>query len=337
MKQTQRPSRRAQRYTFGVEIECFLPGSVVREQNIVIVGYHDSSDDYGALPITHFPPFDGHPWRAEQDSSLTARNGDVALEVISPILRGREGIESLLAVCRTLNRWGAKIYGNAAIHIHVGVESVAGNDPNSQATWLSKLLHLVAQNELALYAVSGTAERITSDHWQEKIKRIGGEHYWSGDAEAQEVARKVRKASPTRKGRALRKQYEEYHFPGRRCSINITNVFDGYKKTVEFRTFSGSTKGQKIAAWVHLYLALCERAWEAKKHAAWQTPQLRYTDLQKPSNLLNRLFYALGWTIGKKNLQESELAVLGLITDTDDLRRYKKILRRLVRRFAKEM
>jgi len=336
MKQIQRPSRRAQRYTFGVEIECFLPGWIIREHNIIIVGYHDSSDDYGALPMTHFPPFNGHPWRAEMDSSLTARNGDVALEVISPILQGRKGIESLLEVCRTLNRWGAKIYGNAAIHIHVGVESVAGPNANTQANWLAKLLHLVAQNELALYAVSGTAERITSERWQEKIQRISTDLRYS-TTEMEAIAKKIRRAGPGRKHGTLRQQYEEYRFPGRRYSINITNVFESHKKTVEFRTFSGSTKGHKIASWVTLCLAFCERAFEAKKYAAWETPQLRYTDLRNPSKLLNRLFYALGWTKGKKDVKRSELAVLGLVTDTDELRRYKKILRRLVRRFAKEM
>lgn len=336
MKQIQRPSRRAQRYTFGVEIECFLPADVVRRHSIYIAGYHDSNDENGALPTSYFPPFDDHPWRAEQDSSLEPKQGDVAIEVISPILQGREGIESLLAVCKTLNRWKAKVYGNAAIHIHIGVESVAGSNPNTQAHWLSKLLHLIAQNELALYAVSGTAERLTSEHWQEKIRRISTDLRYS-ETETEAVAKKIKKAGPGRKHTTLRAQYEEYCFPGRRCSINITNVFESHKKTVEFRTFSGSTKGYKIVSWVHLCLALCERAWEAKKYPAWETPQLRYLDLRHPTKLLNRLFYALGWTKGKKDVKRSELAVLGLLTDTDELRRYKKILRRLVRRFAKEM
>lgn len=336
MKQTQVPSRRAQHYTFGVEIECFLPEAIVREHGIEIVDYHESSDEYGALPIIHFPPFEGHPWRAEYDASLHPKEGHAAIEVISPVLRGREGIEAILKTCKTLNGWGAKIYGNAAIHVHVGVESVVGPNPNKQAEWLAKLLHLVAQNELVLYAVSGTAERITSDYWQQKIQRISSQYRW-GTTETQEVARKVRKASPTKKEETLCKQYEDYRYPDRLCSINITNVFNSHKRTVEFRTFSGSTKGQKIAAWVQLCLALCERAWEAKKYVSWKTPQLRHVDLRNPSNLLLRLFYALGWTKGKKNVRESELVVLGLLTDLDDLRRYKKILRRLVKRFVKEL
>jgi len=194
----------------------------------------------------------------------------------------------------------------------------------------------VAQNELALYAVSGTAERLTSDYWQHKIERISSPYSWD-KTDTQEIAKKVRKASPTKKGKTLRKQYEECAYPDRLCSINICNIFNSHKRTVEFRTFSGSTKGPKIVAWVQLCLALCERAWEAKKYASWKTPQPRRLDLRDPSNLLLRLFYALGWTKGKKNVQESELAVLGLLTDTDELRGYKKTLRRLVKRFAREM
>lgn len=338
MKQHQVPSRRAQRYTFGVEIECFLPREVLLEHTIYIADYHDSSDTNGALPAGDFPPFDGHPWRVEYDGSLHPRQGDEGLEVISPILQGAEGIKSLLAVCKTLNRWGAKIYGNAAIHIHVGVESVAGSNPNAQATWLAKLLHLVAHNELVLYAVSGTIDRIRSEYWREAIERISPTYDWE-TTETQDIAEKIRKATPRRKESVLRQQYQDYRhpYPHRKCSINITNIFNSRKKTVEFRTFSGSTKGYKIAAWVQLCLALCERAWEAKKYVSWRKPQLRYLDLRDPTKLLVRLFYALGWTKGKKDVHESELVVLGLLTDTAELRRYKKILRRLVRRFAKEM
>ena len=84
MGQTQTTSSKAESYTWGIEIECFLPQSKVQELGISIGSYHCGHP----LPAP-FP----QGWTAERDGSLhTDRGGYVAVEIVSPILQGRAGI-----------------------------------------------------------------------------------------------------------------------------------------------------------------------------------------------------------------------------------------------------
>ncbi len=86
MKQTQRPSQKAEGYSFGVELELLLPQTAINELGIRIGGYH------AGYPLP--APFPAG-WTAERDGSLhTSRQGYVPVEIVSPVLRGRAGIES---------------------------------------------------------------------------------------------------------------------------------------------------------------------------------------------------------------------------------------------------
>jgi len=93
------PSRRAETYTWGVDIECFLPQSKVQEVGISIGSYHHGHPL--PSPFPHVAKPEGPPWRsqsdlarwtAEQDESLhTGRRGYVAVEIVSLVLQGWAG------------------------------------------------------------------------------------------------------------------------------------------------------------------------------------------------------------------------------------------------------
>jgi len=132
MGQTQTTSSKAESYTWGCEIECFLPQSKVQELGISIGSYH-----LGHPLLAPFP----QGWTAERDGSLhTDRRGYVAVEIVSPILQGRAGIEQVKQVAGTLKGIGAVVNPSCGFHCHTGLASVVGDQPADVADWVAKLL-----------------------------------------------------------------------------------------------------------------------------------------------------------------------------------------------------
>ncbi len=153
MGQTQTQSRKAEEYTWGIEIECFLPEAKIQEYGIRIGAYHSGCP----LPAP-FP----QGWTAERDGSLhTGRRGYVAVEIVSSILKGQAGIEQVKQVASLLREMGAVVNTTCGMHVHVGAASVVdyrGSHPLI-AEWVSKLLYQASMHETALYASTGTHRR----------------------------------------------------------------------------------------------------------------------------------------------------------------------------------
>lgn len=100
-------------FTFGVEIECYnvnqsllIEKLIAKGINIRCEGYnHNDSEEY---------------YKIVSDGSLIGNN---TCEVVSPILKGQSGLESLEIVCDTLNEIGAKVNRSCGLHIHFGAQS----------------------------------------------------------------------------------------------------------------------------------------------------------------------------------------------------------------------
>ncbi len=151
MGQTQTASSKAESYTWGIEIECFLPQSKVQELGISIGSYHHGHP----LPAP-FP----QGWTAERDGSIhTDRRGYVPVEIVSPILKGRAGIEQVKQVAQTLRNLGTSVNVTTGLHVHLDPRSVVGDDTAAIAEWVGKLLYQVAMHETVLYASTGTHRR----------------------------------------------------------------------------------------------------------------------------------------------------------------------------------
>ena len=309
MKQTQVGSTKAQGCTFGIEIECFLPYHQIRRLGIRIGGYH-----YG-LPLPE--PFP-RGWTAEHDGSLgTDRRGYQALEIVSPILRGREGIEQVKEVAGILNDLGARVNPRCGLHVHVGAEIAAGGQP-WVAEWVAKLLYQTAMHEQAMYASTGTRRRENGSYGR-SIK-------WQ-----KENADRIRKAStPHRKSEELSwisSQTARYH------SLNLTNLFTR-KATVEFRAFAGTTEWPMMMGHICMCLALCERARETAR-MDWNAMASRrtYQGRGEGARALQRFFYLTGWTIGRRHVGQPELQMAGWIAALDDLEPVKHELIRLAHKY----
>ena len=124
--------------TFGIEIECTIP-----VENAPTVGGYHNGLQIAALPTG---------WNSQHDGSIRSRRGHVGIEIVSPILRGSDGIRQIKAVCEWLRQVGAKVDRSTGLHVHVGFDK-----GNRKA--LAKLVTVVANFEKAIFASTGTKSR----------------------------------------------------------------------------------------------------------------------------------------------------------------------------------
>lgn len=251
----------ANEMTFGIEIECTLPGEAVQT---LTVGHYHRGVQIPGLP---------NGWNAQSDSSIQVTTpGHKGLEVVSPILKGREGLEQAVAVCKWLQERGAKVNTSTGFHVHVGWDG--------SETDLARLAHLVARNEKALYASTGTHSRETSTYCRPIANN------------AQMKKRFAEKAQGT--------EHSRFH------TINVTNISNPHstKKTIEFRLFAGTTNPIKVVSYVRLCVGLVQKARDMKRTTTWEAkaPSADSTMRRKGgegATCVVRLFYDLGWVKGR--------------------------------------
>ncbi len=312
MGQTQVASSKAERFTFGVEIECAIPTAKIEELGISIGSYHHGHP----LPAP-FP----QGWTAERDGSLhTSRRDYVPVEIVSPILKGRAGIEQVKQVARILRELGAAVNASCGFHCHAGLASVVGENPEDIADWVAKLLYQTSMHETALYASTGTHRRENGTYSRSvKLQK--------------QAADKVRKAPDRRKREALRDVIfglDRYH------TLNLTNLFST-KATVEWRAYAGTVEWTKMVGHICMSLALAERATETTRMdwdavASEKTYQVNGRGLRE----LNRFFYLAGWTKGRRQVGQPEVEMAGWIADLADLKPVMRELRRLARKYDRQ-
>lgn len=249
----------ANEITFGVEIECLIPVDALRASGWTVGAYH-----VGAL----VPGFEG--WKAMQDGSVRPDNFNFAgVELVSPILRGAEGLASVRAICAKLAEMGAKVNRSCGLHVHVGFDG--------DAVALRRLICSVANHEKALYAVTGTRSR-------------EGNTYCKSVKESFKGMENVRSLDQVARNHYAQ---DRYHV------LNLTNLIGGRRQTVEFRVFAGTTNATKITAYVQVCVGLVHKSLDTKSSPAWDA---KPTETTSPTfrgtpgrTEVARLMRALGW------------------------------------------
>lgn len=206
-------------------------------------------------------------WLADSDPSIIVpHDGRVKCEFVSPVLKGAEGLRQVCEVVAEIKRRGGQVNASCGTHVHVGYDK-----RNTPA--VGRLISLVANHEKALYAATGTRNREQGSGsryrtcWCKSMKQYGNK----------EIA-------------AERASRDRYHL------LNLATVH----ATVEFRVFGASLNPVKLAAYVRLCVALCEKSLATKKAAPFITAaktsrnRARFTGGEGHAELV-RLFYAIGW------------------------------------------
>lgn len=102
------------KFTFGVEIECLVTSSVMREcatRNAMPFQY----EGYNHEDNNHYYKF-------VSDSSIRGEN---PIECVSPVLTGKAGMKSLENCCKALNEANAQVNVSTGLHVHIGAQNLS--------------------------------------------------------------------------------------------------------------------------------------------------------------------------------------------------------------------
>jgi hypothetical protein len=168
---------------------------------------------------------------------------------------------------------------------------------------LARLVTIVAYVEKGLYAITGTKSR-------ERGIYCGG----------------VRKYGNHKDAKATIDQ-RRYH------TLNLTNLANGTKDTVEFRAFSGSLSETKVIGWAQVCLGLVERALCAKRNPSWSPKPLRggWKKAGEGQSEAERLMGYLAWGKGYARIHGGRQ--FGWITDFIPQDAVKAEFRRLAKQY----
>ena len=232
--------------TFGVELEydrisTAKAAKVVAEVTGGTAAYEGRHLSNWAVTMP-----DGRKWNCETDGSLT--NGS---ETVSPILKIAD-IPMLQEVVRALKRAGARTGGGAGLHIHVGAARMTPQQ-------IQNLVKIFYKQEELIVRGCGTA----SD-------RLG---WYTRRTDREFVELMLRLRNPTMENLAdayyhgVRDRYNHY-CSARYRTLNLHNLWNGGKHTVEFRLFEATTHAGEIRANVLLALTIVHKAMAAKAASA---------------------------------------------------------------------
>ena len=190
---------------------------------------------------------DGRKWKVVSDGSLCGTSS----ETVTPVMTVAD-LDTLQKVVRALRRKGAKANSRTGLHVHVGAaDFTAENVKNLVKTFYK-------QEELILKAAGTLQSRIDSytrktDHgFVDKICAMRnptmakiGDAYYGGCYD--------------RHSHYCRARYR---------ALNLHNLWNGGKHTVEYRFFNGTTHAGEVKTAVQLALLIAIRAKNAKASSA---------------------------------------------------------------------
>ncbi|MGI8422882.1 MAG: amidoligase family protein [Chloroflexota bacterium] len=272
------PTRRYEtdRWTFGLEFEFAVADASWVAHELHAIGLTASSD-----PVPYHTERASGLWSVEHDRSVTSvyscdRGGSSVIvggEVVSPPLTDTTDCwRQVAVVLDVLKRCGAEVNRSCGLHVHIGAEALrdpssppyAPDDSTLRATpesarpgWVTGGGGFAVRKDL-LPTLSRLA-MLTSVCFEDLVFRLasaeGGAH--RGRAFFYRHCRPLE--------RELRSTYERLEdltddlgLEGstRRAALNLTNVGDPGKDTVEFRQCNGTLDGRVVQAFVRLCTAL---------------------------------------------------------------------------------
>ena len=271
---------------FGVEIETVADDSAVQNDGLRIGPYRRG------IQVPYLP----EGWKAEADGSIDNSAGGHKCEIVSPILRGPEGLAQVAEVLRILEAKKHRVNKSTGVHVHVHW------DRNHPSEALARLVTIVAYVEKGLYAITGTKNR-------ERGRYCGGVRKYGNEKDAKPNLDQNR-----------------YH------ALNLTNLAHGTKDTVEFRLFSGSLSPTKVCGWVMVCLGLVERALNGKRTPKWNPEPLKggWKKAGPGQSEAERLMGYLAWGAGYARIHGRQF---GWISDMIPQDEVKAEFRRLAKKY----
>jgi hypothetical protein len=204
--------------TFGIEIE--IKGLSERQacRALVEAGINASETGY-----THRV---SSSWKVLYDGSLSG----TSCEVVSPVLRGEDGIEQVRKVAQALASAGARIDRQCGLHVHVGTDGMSAND-------VAMVLARYARFESVIDGFMPSSRRANNNTYCRSISNL--------------VGRRIN-------GQSFRSIPEVVSAMGGDRYQKVNMQAYNRHRTIEFRQHSGTCNATKIENWVRFILGFVE-------------------------------------------------------------------------------
>lgn len=218
--------------TFGIEIELFNVSRerLVREMQAAGFPCQDAGYNHSRT----------EGWKVVTDSSISSEAGTPGCELVSPVLKGEEGLRIVLAVFALLKRLRARVNHTCGFHVHVDADGM--NLPGFR-----RLAQVYVKYEAAIdLMVKDTARRAEGGQYcrTNRTDSVPAVIAQLEKADSLEAIRDVVNPGGQEGGR-----YRKLNF----CSY-------WRHRTVEFRQKEGLMDGQEAVAWVRFCVSLVDGA-----------------------------------------------------------------------------
>ena len=193
-----------QKLTFGVEIECYNVERADLIDEASLRGLQVRSEGYNHDDNEHY-------YKIVRDGSLTGENSQ---EVVSPILNGEKGFNSLRTLCSALGSVNAKVNRSCGLHVHIGAACMTDEH-------YCRLVRNYQRLEGVIDTFMALSRRGNNSRWCHTLQGID----FSGCTTKRDIARAM--------------NYDRYY--------KVNAIAYERHKTIEFRQHSGTTEYEKIA------------------------------------------------------------------------------------------
>lgn len=212
--------------TFGIEIEFLIPHTL---------NFHDLARKLTENGISAQTESYNHEvrdyWKITTDGSVRShlRDYNGQCEIISPILKGMDGLQQIVKVCKTLESLKIKVNKTCGLHIHHGCKLCYGRINTDT----------IARNAVLIYS-----------KYQSKFNKM-----------MPASRRNQRYAHPATHREVLQLQQGNLQIMTDRYRVVNTRSYWN-QGTVEFRQHSGTIEAKKIINWIKITQMVMIRAYQ---------------------------------------------------------------------------
>ena len=188
-------------------------------------------------------------WKVVTDASLSSSSRrDLCCEVVSPVLCGEKGIQSMRLLIETIRRIGIDVNTSCGFHVHVDAEPTSGLPAMATLRGLRRLSQCFVALERAFDALVGVKKRQAN-----RNKCCQSNRLLFGDLSNKQRWRNIGTSNPIN-------GLVHTVSPDRYRKLNLTNLINPSRpSTVEFRQHGGVDELLAAEAWVRLVLRFCEQ------------------------------------------------------------------------------
>lgn len=223
-------------YTFGIEIECLMPATSTA--HTLANSIHDAGVECHAEHYNH----NTRPtWKIVTDSSVSGR-GRTGIEVVSPILRGEDGLAEVTTVMNVLKAAGCKVNRTCGLHVHIGVAHLGVEKVKNFCRNYIKF-------EDFFDFIQPESRRQNNNQYIRSNRGVFGDY--TSEATVNRAFDRIDTARTMQDLIDVLNPYSNRYY-----KLNLT-AFRRYG-TLEFRQHSGTIEAEKACNWVRLLMAFVD-------------------------------------------------------------------------------